>query len=276
MNTQFLSSCAGASSLRSRRTRRFVLLAALAPFTVLAGCGGGGNDGNDNGGSTGRGTVVVRFAWPDRTNPTAGTHPLPLGANSVRLSVRGAASPSVEIAGRVVARPEASATFTEVPTGRLIIQASAFATGDASGVAQARADLTVDAADDQTTSVDAVLTSTINRVDFQPEQITPGGATTVAATAYDAQNNVVPTDRFTWTVSDGTVFQIQGAGTTAANVTSVVVNNVGAGTSLLTLTETESGASIARSYTIVQQQQGEVTGTTGTTGGTSGSGGGRP
>ncbi len=221
------------------------LLAFSVSFAPLAGCGGGGDDsGVSNSPATGRATAEASVTWPDRANPgDPATRPVPLLANSIRLVVRAGNGDGIELAGRTITRPAtattASASFTDLPTGRVTIVASAYQSGDGTGVPLATQNLFLDLTANQTSSTTVALRSTITRVEFTPNPI-PAGATSVllTAVAFDAQNRVVPSESWQWSSNNLSVLTVAPNGRTAQ------LNVIGAGNALLEVKELESGATL--------------------------------
>jgi hypothetical protein len=138
-----------------------------------------------------------------------------------------------------------STTAVDLPQGGLSVVAQAFPSSDGTGTPDASADTTAQIVAGKTTKVKLSLGSTIARVAILPETVQlTGNPVTINATAFDGQGNVVLTNSWTWANSDSKVLHLVPAG---ANAT---VTALKAGSSVVTITETESGKSAVKQFNV--------------------------
>jgi hypothetical protein len=219
---------------------RFTWLFLIACFSVsLIGCGGGGGGSQA---ATSRGMVQVHLKWPER----GASRQVPAGANSVRVTIE-SHSGSIRIE-RLLVRPTVSdATTTEVfenlPMTQLHITAVAYPNADGTGTAQAETATITRVSESQPTELNLAMESTIAQVKISPENVPLTGLPVlIAATAYDAENNLVLTDKWEWQNGNGKVLSLKPGGSTA------ILTAVGPGSSEVSVTETESGVKLSRSF----------------------------
>ncbi|MBC8101978.1 MAG: Ig-like domain-containing protein [Cytophagales bacterium] len=175
------------------------LLTASFSLTAI-GCGGGAGTGASGAGpvpvsaGTGRATFAVR--WPDRS----GGRLVPVLAASIVLAVRDAGGKTVGTA--TLNRPDgtstalsSSATLSPLPTGDLVITATAYPEPRGGGVAQATATAPLVIRADAGTEIRLVLQSTVDHLDLVAPSQSVGVDYTVqfTATARDAAGDVVLT-----------------------------------------------------------------------------------
>ena len=228
-------------------------LTAFAASAVLVGCAGGGVPTVSTVTSpTGRVQIVLR--WPER--PATATRLVPFATNSVNVSFL--ATDGTTLRSQLLVRPtpaplatgdpppiSSTATFTNLPQGLVNVRATAFPNPDGTGVAQATATVPTTIVAGQLTPVKLAMGSTISYVDILPHQIQlTGKPVLLNAVAYDAQNNVVLTDQWTWTNSDPTVITMKPSGALD------YISAVGPGVTILTATETDSGKSFAKTINV--------------------------
>jgi hypothetical protein len=219
----------GAASFRSA----IAVLAVAACASPLAGCGSGVNSAQ---GSAPSGRATFTVIWPTGSVGRL----VPQACRSVRVSV---AKATVEVAAKVVARPEGGGTsvvqLDRVPIGDVEARAAAYPNADGTGVAQAHGKATIKIERDKDTPFTVTMASTIDRI-----EVTGGGSLDIGvgesvqltATPRDADGNavLVKPDAITWTTSDEAVASVDSAGKVTANAD---------GTAVITAEEPESGRS---------------------------------
>lgn len=218
--------------------QRFPLsLIGAVLFFMIAGCGGGGGSKS----VSSRGVMELYLKWPERS----ASRQIPAGANSVRITIR--SNDGGILSERLLVRPTSSdalttETFT-LPATQLQVVAIAYPNADGTGTAQAETKTTTRVSDAQPTELHLAMESTIARVKVTPENIPlTGHPVLLTANAYDADNNLVLTDRWEWKNSNSKVITLQPGGNTA------ILTAVGPGSSEVTVTETESGVKLSRPF----------------------------
>jgi 6-phosphogluconolactonase (cycloisomerase 2 family) len=216
--------------------RLFLVLSALVA-AFLTGCGG--NNGN---GAQQKGTLALSVTWPERTRL------VPTASSSIRLVVTSA---GVQVATQVIQRPSAPPltqvyTFPNIPTGSATLSATAYPNADATGVAQAMGSTPFTITSAQTTNLNIAMDSTVNSLELGPATLTvaPGATLQITATGKNALGQVVliAPEKITWNSAT------TGAATIDING---LVTGVAAGTSTITVTDTESGKSVQQTLTVV-------------------------
>ena len=214
----------------------------------LAGCGGSGSTSpvpqtvpTVTAALGGRATISLR--WPDASPTAVATGRLvPTASFSVRVSfldTNGAVLQTALLVRPVDGGSVSASTFSNLPPGNLTVQAAAFPNPDGTGVAQASVTGQAIIVQNQLTQVNLTMGTTITRVEILPVnvQFTGNGTTTLFATAYDANNNLVLTNQWKWGNSNPNVLALTPNGATAD------IGAVSVGQTTVTLTETESGFS---------------------------------
>jgi streptogramin lyase len=201
------------------------VVVACASVVLLVGCGGHG------GGGAADGRAVITVAWPTRSRL------IPAAANSITATFKRGQE---VVASQVLSRPangaQSTATFDNLKVGSLTLTAAAYPNADGTGVAQAQGGTTVAIQSGQTANVTLTMDSTINHIEVTPPSPTVQVGQTVSflATATDASGGVVLTapSKLQWASQTPAVATIDGAGVATA---------VSLGSSLITVTDTESG-----------------------------------
>ena len=224
---------------------RFAPACAAMLVVSLIGCGGSGSShstgSNGSTGSTGgggqplaKGRLVVNVAWPKPSDSRV----IPDNSQSLKIEV---SRDGTVFATKTLVRPDASATFDELPTGDLTVRTTAYATPDATGVALATAEMPAKIAADAATDLEIALASTI--VSLVPSvskaSLDFGGfAPAFSVVAKDASGAVVPLAanalRF---ASDDTTYAVLDA-------TNRILSGSLAGNTAITVTEKDSGQSV--------------------------------
>jgi hypothetical protein len=177
------------------------------------------------------------------------TRQIPAGANSVRVTIR--SNKGNVLSERLLVRPSSSDVTTtetfELPATQLQVTAVAFPNADGTGTALAETATVAQVSDTQPTDLNLAMQSTIAQVKITPENIPfTGQPVLITATAYDADNNLVLTDRWEWKNSNNKVITLQPNGNKATLMA------VGPGTAEISVTETESGVTLRRSFHAAQ------------------------
>jgi hypothetical protein len=185
-----------------------VLFAVITALLSSQGCGGGEAKSSPTPGpSAGRGKLLVRVAWPDRSRL------IPLAANSIRIKVT---RDNQTLKEAVLPRPENSRTFEDIPPGAVTIVAEALPNADGSGVVQARASVSDQIRVEQTTTVTLNPDSTITALEVSPAtpSLLPGESLNLSVVARNAANEVVLTTptTVTWFSDDQRIATIDNTG----------------------------------------------------------------
>jgi|GEM_PF-6495331 hypothetical protein len=220
------------------QTVLFAIVAILG--LVVAGCGGGSGTGSST--TTSRGVVEIQLLWPERR----ATRQVPANANSVRIVLRNRKGDIV--VDRLLVRPSASEVLTKeifpnLPQTELSLEAIAFPNADGTGTAQAEANTVIEVPADSRATLQLTMDSTIAKVAILPENIPfTGTPVTIHAVAYDGTGKIVLTQHWTWSSSNTRVIRVDSQGESAT------LTAVGAGTTKITATETESGVHHSRDF----------------------------
>jgi hypothetical protein len=212
-------------------TRMRVCIFAVMAFSLLPGCGGGAGAPQQD-----HGTLAFTILWPERSRL------IPLAAESIKVVVT---LQGTVVAQQVVARPPApktssTVTFDNLPTGDVIITATAHPNPDGTGVVQARGAVPITIEANKVTPVSITMETAITQVKVAPvdPSVQKGSTVEVVATALDAGNNVVLSAAGNWSWQAST-----GAVTLTPNGDRVTVLGSSVGTATVTATESESGRS---------------------------------
>ncbi len=210
--------------------KRFAeLVCALALTVAMIGCGG---SSRTLGISPSPGRLTLKVIWPTSTRL------IPQAANAINASL---VSGSKSLGSQLLARPAGSATtstvtFTNLPPGSATLTATAYPNADGTGTAQAQGAVGVTIVASQTASIGVTMNTTIDHLETAPVSpiVTIGQPLQLTVTAKDAAGNVVLTTpgKVTWSSASLNIATIDNTG----KVTGVAV-----GSSVLTVTETESG-----------------------------------
>jgi hypothetical protein len=179
------------------------------------------------------GAARVTVAWPARTRL------IPRAAESVVVIL---ASSTGATWRQTLNRPASEAFFPTLPAGNLTLRAAAFPQPDGGGTPLATTKMPLEIIADRVATVPLSLASTVVRLEVSPDAValTVGDTATLTVTARDADNQVVllSSAQVRWSTSDPAV----------AMVVDGVVTAVAAGTSTVTVRDTESG--VAQPVTI--------------------------
>ena len=218
---------------------RIIILVTIS--ALLMSCGGS-NAGSSAAPAVQRGTFEVKVIWP------AANRLLPVDSQSVLATLTNATGAT--LGAQLLAKPAQGNTitlaeFTNVPAGTVTLSASAYPTANGTGVAQAVGSSQGTVVAGQTTTVNVTMADTIVRVVITPASpsIVAGATQQLTMTAYDAANDVVLTSPTTVTWNSGTTAD-------ATISSSGLLTGVSQGSSLITVTETESGKSGTTTATI--------------------------
>lgn len=230
---------------------------SLVACVSLSGCGG---SNNPSAGATtsatqsqvGRATFAVR--WPERSS----TRLIPFAAESIKVQlVREGALLGEAVLTCPANGGEAVATFERLPPGDVTVQATAYPTATGDGVGQARAEVTVTVQAGQTTPTRLTLASTIDRLEITPAltALTLGQKVRVAATALNANGEVVITNLATlqWSSSLPNIADVAADG---------LITGITDGQATITVRDSESGKSASLNLsvgTVQTPQPGVVT-----------------
>lgn len=215
------------------RPRLCILVSTLCLY-VLAGCGGGGVPNNAMPGSTpGRGSASVTIVWPPVSRL------IPNASQSVVVTI---AQGGTQLQQQILQRPSGSGpttgSFSALPTGALTATATAYPNLDGTGTAQAAASIPVTILANQNSAITITMNSTIDHLTLAPNpaSVSVGSTLQLSVTAYDKSNNIVLTSssKLQWKSSNNTFVSVDANGNTTG---------AAAGTSTITVTDTESGKS---------------------------------
>jgi len=202
---------------------------------IVAGCGGNGVTASP------AGTLKLSVKWPVRTRL------IPVDSNSIVAVLTDANGKS--LGQQTLARPTSgnstTVSFTSLQPGAVTLTASAFPTANGTGVAQATGAAPATIVAGQTAQVTVTMLDTIVKVTISPASpsVSVNSTATLTMTAYNSQGDVV--------LTSPTTTQWKSGSTNFATISSGgVLTGVGQGTSLITVTETESGVSGTTTATV--------------------------
>jgi DNA-binding beta-propeller fold protein YncE len=210
---------------------------AAAGIVLLSGCGGGG------GGSSRAGTLILTVKWPQNSRL------IPFASNSIVATLLQGTGPT-QLGSNTLPKPTGGATSTNVAfnnlePGSVTLSAVAHPNANGSGTAQASGSVPATIVSGQTTNVTVTMATTIDHLLITPANpsVAAGSTLQLTMTAYNAQNEVVLTSAQTvnWSSATPSKATISGSG----NVTGVA-----AGSSQITVTETESGKTANTTVTV--------------------------
>jgi hypothetical protein len=184
------------------------------------------------------GKVVVTARWPEPSEESVSARLIPAASESILVELLAG---SEVLATAVIPRPGGSVAFEAIPAAYITVRATARPRADGTGVPQAAGDKQVRVLDGQTVQVALVLGSTVESIDLSPTPIDliAGEDLQVTATALNGAGEVVlvAPGAWQWLVANTDVAQVSSAG---------VLSGIFEGSTSLTVTETESGASSSR------------------------------
>ncbi len=230
-----------------RSTLVSILKAGIpAAFALLLfGCGG---SGAGTAASSGTGTFELKIIWPAKTRL------IPVDSASIVATLTDSNGHS--IGTQTIARPTSGSSvtitdFTSVPLGTVTLTANSYPNSDGSGVAQATGSATGTVLNGQTTTINVTMADTIASVAITPANptVSVGATQQLTMTAYDASNDVVLTSPSTITWSSQTTADVTVS-------TSGLASGVATGSSVITVTETESGKSATTTVTVPTNEGG--------------------
>ncbi len=214
--------------------RAFVLTGLIVTVIFTAcGCGGGGNGtpsvtpvATDR-----KGSATFRVTWPNRSRL------IPAASNSISVVIKlGTTVVAQTLLPRPASGGTSSASFATLPIGTLSATASAYPNTDGSGTAQASATSPLVIQAGQNTSIGLTMNSTIDHLTLSPSPAVAivGTPLLMSVTAYDVNGNVVllSSPKLQWASSSTNIATVSSIG---------VVSGLVAGTSTISVTDTESG-----------------------------------
>ena len=200
----------------------------------LSGCGGGGGLNTSpvqNAGQTSSraGQVSLTVVWPPRTRL------IPAASDIIQVLLN---QGSTTLTSKLLARPTtgntSSVSFTNVAPGNYSLAAVAYPnTSGGNAIAQAQGSTALTVVAGQTVPVTVNMASTIASLSLSSASLSEqvNSSTQIVATAKDATGNFVVTSALHWASNDSTIASVDQSG----NITGVK-----AGTTQITVTETES------------------------------------
>jgi len=227
----------------------FLLLATSAvcgSLTGLTGCGGGSSAVAT---TPGRFAVTVNWPAPSRLIPAAS------GSIDAVLSSGG-----TTLGHKLLVKPTAApwtttVIFDNLKPGTVTLATTAYPNADGTGVAQAKGTMNATIKSGAQTSATVDMNATIDHLAVTPASptVAVGASTQLTATAFDAAGGIVLTSaqNLSWSSAQSGNATI----TTSGNVTGVA-----AGTSLITVTEAETGKSATTTVTVTGGVTAPVTG----------------
>ena len=224
--------------------KKILSMFVCATFTfALTGCGGGSTTSPA---ATGRLTLSV--TWPKKS-ATSTTRLIPIGSQSiVAVVTRGSQTLGTQIiVGADGAPGPSTVTFTGLPAGTVTLTASAYPTQQGTGVAMATGSQPATIFSGQNTNVSVTMASTIDHVTITPVNptVAVGSFVSLTMNAFDAQGNMVLAALTADFVSVNT-----GTATVATGGNPSVIKGIATGTSLITVTERESGKTASTTVTV--------------------------
>jgi hypothetical protein len=205
---------------------------------ILLGCGG-----HQDLRKTNSGTLAISIHWPARSRV------IPEAANSIRIRIFAATDTVAEqVLGRPASGPlQTTATFANLPTAAVLIEAKAYPSEDGTGTVQASGATSIQLVAGSTVSTSIALGSSIDHVDVTPaiSSLDLHASADFMATAFDGDGNVVLTasDAWVWSASNATLSLVP-AGATCH------VTGANAGSGSLTAKESESGEQKSLNLTV--------------------------
>ena len=212
----------------------------LGYLLILAGCGGGNTASNTplpTGSIRGSASFTVRWPAQQRLIPNA--------SQSIVVTISQGAT---QLQQQVLQRPSGAGTttgsFTLLPVGSLTVTATAYPNIDGTGTAQANATIPVTIEANKNTPLTITMNSTIDHLTLSPNPATViiGSTLQMSATAYDASGAIVllSAPKLQWKSSNTTFATVDQNGN---------VSGLGAGSPVITVTDSESGKSASETIT---------------------------
>lgn len=213
----------------------FVMTTVIVVFGLIGvGCGGAREQGSTETLSVGTGRATLSVRWPDRFPSRL----IPFASNSIQLrltSLDGKRLFGESFLVRPASGGTASASFDRLPPGALLVTATAYPEADGSGVAQAKGQVQATIVTDQIAQIRLTLASEIDRITLTPSSLSLSVRQNapVTATAINAAGEVVLTHASTlsWSSQNPAVATVQPG----------IVTAVGTGSTVISVTELESG-----------------------------------
>ena len=210
---------------------------------VLTGCGGGSSTA-----PTATGRLTFSVTWPKKTT-TSTTRLIPLESRSiVAVVTSGSQTLGTQlIVGQDGAPGPSTVTFTGLPAGTVTLTASAYPTQQGTGVAQATGSQYATIVSGQNTNVSVTMASTIDHVTLTPANplIEVGGFAHLTMNAFDASGNMVLAALTADFESANTEVATVAVGGNPASI-----KGISNGTSVITVTERESGKTASTTVTV--------------------------
>ena len=228
------------------------LLCAVAAV-MLTGCGTASNT------REAAGRLSLTVIWPKRTRL------IPLASGSIRaVLTRGQQTVGSQLipGGDGPPANPTTVTFDNLPAGPVTLTTSAYPGQDGSGVAQATGAQSVSIVSGQTAQVTVTMASTIDHVAITPvnPSITVGPFLLLTMTAFDAAGNIVLASLTANFVSADTgIVRVVTGGNPST------VQGFAVGSSLVTVTERESGKTASTTVTVTGSTPSANTGPIGST-----------
>jgi hypothetical protein len=219
-----------------------ILLGSLTACALL-GCGGGGTPSVSVQPAADRhaaGSATFTMKWP------APTRLIPAAANSIVVQIlQGAVSLGKQTLARPTTGSTTSVTFNGLPTGTLSVTATAYPNADGTGVAQATATTSIAIQANQNTAFNLTMASTIAQLQLSAPQtsLAIGFSVQLGVAAMDASGATVllTPSKLQWLSSNTAAATVDANGK---------VQGVAAGSSDLSVTDTESGKSAKVTLTV--------------------------
>jgi len=215
-----------------------ILLAILSAL-VLTGCGGGGAASNPSAPASGRAVIVIQWPEPSRLIPAA--------ANSISIQVQeGSTAVDQQLAARPASGNTSTVSFNNLPSGSFTVQATAYPNADGTGTALSAGSVPLTLGVGETKNFTVTMTSTIDHLELSAPvaQIVSGATTPFTVTAKDVSGALVLT-------TPGKLQWSSGTPSVAAVDSSGVVTGALAGTSAISVTDSESGKSVSKNITVL-------------------------
>lgn len=186
------------------------------------------------------GSIQVAVTWPDLLLVPA---LVPNASNSIVIQVK---SSTGKIVGTTrIVRPNTQGEIDGIFAGAYTVIATAYPTADGTGSAQAVGISSSTVTPLSTTHVSLTMTSTIDHITVTPSNISLSlnSKGEVAATAYDAANQIiltVPND-WTWAIDTPTIGSLEANTSSSSGNAQTTITGVGVGNATITVTEKDTG-----------------------------------
>jgi streptogramin lyase len=216
-----------------------LLILPVALFQLGCGSSSGGRAN-----AVGTGAASLNITWPGRA-----ARLIPTASNSIRFVFRQA---GVILADQLVPRPAlggaSTVTVHNLANGTVQMTATAYPTADGTGTPQATGVTNITILDDQTTTVNINMDSTIDHLEVAPSPLNKvvGMDTSLVVTAKDAAGAMV-------LITPGKVTYQPSTAAVTVDATGLA-HAAAPGSGQITITETESGKVVTDQYTITALQ----------------------